>query len=88
MGPVIGKADTTMRILTLLFVAATLTACASPEVWRKSGANQDEVSADTAVCQNAARHVGEGTNFVYAHVTSYNYFNNCMASRGYLVSMF
>jgi hypothetical protein len=76
-----------MRSLTLLLLALSLTAC-STEVWRKPGVSQQEVNIDTMTCQSAARRSAEGTNMVYAKVATYNYFNNCMADRGYLVSVF
>jgi hypothetical protein len=88
VGPGIGEAGSMVRKITILLVAASLAACASPEIWHKSGVSQQDVNADTTACQSAARRSSEGTSFVYAHVTSYNYFNNCMADRGYLVSIF
>ena len=76
-----------MRSLTLLLLALALTAC-STEVWRKTGASQQEVNIDTMACQSAAQRSAQGTNMIYGKVASYNYFNNCMADRGYLVSVF
>jgi hypothetical protein len=85
--PVVCKAVTTMRTFTILLLAISLAAC-SAEVWRKSGASEQDVRVDTMACQSAAQRSSAGTNPVYAHVESYNYFNNCMTDRGYLVSIF
>jgi hypothetical protein len=76
-----------MRTFTILLLAISLAAC-SAEVWRKSGATEQDVNIDTMACQSAARSSAVGTNVIYGHVASYNYFNNCMAARGYLVSVF
>jgi hypothetical protein len=86
--PLIGKAVTMMRMITILAVAASLTACASPEVWHKSGATQQDVDATTGACQSVAQHIRASSNAVYGGLTSYNYFNNCMVDHGYQVSMF
>jgi hypothetical protein len=79
------------RIFTIILVAASLAAslsACSTEVWRKAGASEEDATLDTAACQIAARRTTDGANVVYGKVYAYNYFNNCMASRGYQVSVF
>jgi hypothetical protein len=85
--PVIGEASAMIRAIGIVLIAAALSAC-SADVWRRSGATEQDVRIDTVACQNAARRSSESSGLIYAQLTSYNYFNNCMAARGYLVSLY
>jgi hypothetical protein len=87
MVPASGEAGAMMRVMMIVLVSVALTGC-SAEVWHRPGASEQEARADTAVCQYAAARSSEGSGVVYEQVASYNYFNNCMAARGYLVSVY
>ena len=79
-----------IRTITFLLVAASLAACSSPEVWRKTGASEQAVRADTLACQGAAQRGSDndGGGFLYEHLSNYNYFQRCMSDHGYQVSLF
>jgi hypothetical protein len=85
--PVIGEASAMMRATGIVLIAAALSAC-SAEVWHRSGATEQDVRIDTVACQSAARRSSENSGPIYAQLSSYNYFNNCMAARGYVVSLY
>jgi hypothetical protein len=87
MASVTGEVSAMIRIMMIVLVAAGLAGCSS-EVWRRSGGNEQDARADTAACQGAAQQTSQGDGLVYRQFSSYNYFNNCMAERGYLVSVY
>jgi len=78
------------RTIIVVLVAASLAACSSPEVWRKSGASQQVVRADTDACHGAAQRSSDadGGGYLYEQLANYNYFDRCMADHGYLVSLY
>jgi hypothetical protein len=77
-----------MRVMMIALAAVALTGCSSPEVWQRPGATEQEARVDMAACHYAAQRNSQGTGVIYEQVVSYNYFNHCMAARGYLVSLY
>ena len=71
----------------LAVLAASLAAC-SPEVWQRPGASEQDVTADTNSCLNAAELFGDRSGgIVYGQLMKSDYFDRCMLDRGYRVTL-
>jgi hypothetical protein len=70
-------------LATVWLAALCLTSCASPMVWDKAGAIQEEYNQDSYACEKDARQSGYfGTGLVGA-LNMRDFFKRCMIAHGY-----
>jgi hypothetical protein len=73
-----------VRYLTLsLVTAAILTGCASPTVWNKSGATQQDFATEQYACERDSRQSGGFDSGLIGAIEVQGYFNRCMVAHGW-----
>jgi hypothetical protein len=74
-------------VIALIVTTALLSACASPEVWRRAGTSQQITEADAMACRAGAVRDGYSSG-IYGAVAGYDYLHRCMASLGYHAAIY
>jgi hypothetical protein len=77
-----------MKIVIALIVTTTLlSACTSPEIWRRAGTSQQIAETDAMACRAGAARDGYSSG-IYGGIAGYDYVHRCMGSLGYHAAVY
>lgn len=64
---------------------ASTAGCATPMVWDKNGATQDDYNKDSYECEKDARQSGYYGSGIAGAINLKEFFKKCMVSKGYVL---
>lgn len=71
------------RLVITAAVVAALTGCASPMVWNKYGATQQDYQTDSYACEKDARQSGYFGGGFQGAINMRDFFKHCMVAHGW-----